>query len=103
MKKSKHDNIVKTLEDRLETEGFTNIESLVHFKRKKVEGECDLFATKNNKKFYFEIKTTDSRKAYKCACHQLWKDNKYLGHGDYFFYVYGHKSNRNHYCEQVII
>jgi len=103
MKKNRHDNIVLSLEQRLENNGFTNIETLLEYKRKKVAGECDLVAQKHGLKYYFEVKTTNNRKAYKSACHQLWKDNRYLGHGDYFFYVYGHKGHRNHYCEEVVI
>ena len=73
-----HDQIVKTLEDRLRDGHYDLILSCTEYKVHGKHGECDLFGIRGPYAVIVEIKGRDKHKARRKAIYQLRKDIEWI-------------------------
>ena len=77
-KQSKHDSLVKLVEEELLARGYTDVILNEEYNNKGICGEVDAYVITGKYVLSFECKCTKNQKTYKKAVNQLERSKKYL-------------------------
>jgi len=97
MAESKHDGLVRLVEQELKNRGFTDIHKFEEYKRHSICGEIDIYAIKDDYVLLFEIKSNGAYKNEKKAIKQMNRAEKHYFSQDmrmFKFFVYGYGNGK---------